>query len=65
MDPNETYNRMMKLAKEIDAENQKHGVLGLDMSVGPMLAEYVIELDEWIRKGAALPKAWERVSDRK
>jgi hypothetical protein len=63
MDPNATLEEMLRLATDIqgqednapeDAENF------IDSTDAARLAELVISLDHWIQNGGFLPKDWRR-----
>jgi hypothetical protein len=49
MDPNETLERMVQSANEVVVGDGK----------GERLAELVLAMDGWLRKGGFLPKDWQ------
>jgi hypothetical protein len=57
MDPNENLTEQLQIAREMTTDrdggftNQSESTL--------RLAELVIALDEWIRKGGFIPEAWD------
>lgn len=62
MDPDENRRELLALARRMQDElengsDPNYVPCGFD--VGRM-CELVIALDEWISKGGALPKAWQR-----
>ena len=58
MDPNANLNEQRQIARRI-ADDAYLGIhdtqRGLDKA---RLADLVLELDEWLRKGGALPTVW-------
>ena len=49
MDPDRLYEEMIDLAQEL-----------VDNYGNEELAEMILDLDEWIKRGGYLPAAWER-----
>jgi hypothetical protein len=53
MDPNANLKEQLELAKRLIDDNT-------DQDAAYRLAELVLALDEWIRKGGFLPEAWDK-----
>lgn len=62
MDPTANLEHQLRLARRLldDCTESDMGVPIVDSADAQELAEYVIDLDEWIRKGGFLPKPWEK-----
>jgi len=57
MDPDTNLTEQRQLAKDILIDDDN---LLSTVDLGQRLADLVQALDEWICKGGALPKAWQR-----
>lgn len=55
MDPDANLREQLELAQKLHLSDQFQP---LHAGYGDRLAELVLALDEWLRKGGALPKAW-------
>ncbi len=58
MDPNETLKQLLRLANLVN--NSEDFGDELDPNNIYDLATYILNLDEWLSRGGALPKKWER-----
>lgn len=57
MDPNATLNEILDLAQRISEDKPS------DISAG-RLAELVLALDDWMRRGGFVPRRWEWWKDK-
>ena len=60
MDPNANLDEQVSIAAALLKEWDFHGTV--DIYDSARLAELVIALDEWIRKGGSLPNLWQNNS---
>lgn len=62
MDPDANIERLLEVAQAILADDPDETQVGEEFYAEHMraneLAEYVVALDEWLKKGGALPEAW-------
>jgi hypothetical protein len=56
MDPTTNLRELLLIAKEIDETH--HMTDEYTLQNGPRLAELVLALDEWIKKGGFMPAQW-------
>ncbi len=57
MDPHQNLKEQLELARKIVGDTTKHEDYD---PTADYLAELVLALDEWIRKGGALPDEWRK-----
>lgn len=63
MDPNETLGVLLAIARglhDADTDGMDINDLREIAEQGCMLAEYIVNLDEWLLKGGFVPQRWKR-----
>ncbi len=60
MDPDKNLQEQLELAKHIQDQYDEEGGNGIDQDDANQLAELVMSLHEWIKKGGFLPTEWNR-----
>jgi hypothetical protein len=64
MDPNTILEEMIERAREIRETVDRYGPTGLDMGSAEILADLVLDLDTWLRRGGCLPRPWAEARER-